>query len=80
RAIHRRKMFANIVENKRNRKTNKRGKKRFFNQDIYNQRFVNERTFVWMDSFRTLLVRFDYLDSCWLSWHYLAFALILLKV
>jgi len=80
RAIHRRKMFANIVENKRNRKTNKRGKKRFFNQNIYDQRFVNERTFAWMDSFRTLLIRFDYLDSSWLNWHYLAFALILLKV
>ncbi|GLB53012.1 hypothetical protein NBRC110019_20520 [Neptunitalea chrysea] len=80
RAIHRRKMFANMVENKRNRKTNKRGRKRFFNQDIYNQRFVNERTFAWMDSFRTLLIRFDTLDSSWLNWHYLAFALILIKV
>lgn len=80
RAIQRRNMFANIVENKRNRKGNKRGKKRFFNQAIYNQRFVNERTFAWIDSFRTLLIRFDTLDSSWLNWHYLAFALILLKV
>src|SRR5690606_11095016 len=59
RAIHRRNMLANIVENKRNRKRKKRGKKRFFNQDIYDQRFVNERTFAWIDSFRTLLIRFD---------------------
>ncbi|MGX9987570.1 IS5 family transposase [Soonwooa purpurea] len=80
RAIHRRKMIANIVENKRNRKGKKRGKKRFFNQDVYDQRFVNERTFAWMDSFRTLLIRFDTLDNSWLNWHYLAFALILLKV
>lgn len=57
RAIHRRKMFANIVENKRNRKTKKRGKKRFFNQDIYGQRYVNERTFAWMDSSGTLSTR-----------------------
>ncbi len=80
RAIQRRKMSANIVENKRNRKTKKRGRKRFFNQDIYEQRFVNERTFAWVDSFRTLLIRFDKLDNTWLNWHYLAFALILLKV
>lgn len=80
RAIHRRKMSANIVENKRNRKGKKRGKKRFFNQNIYHRRFVNERAFAWIDSFRTLLIRFDYLDSSWLNWHYLAFALILLKV
>ena len=75
RAIRRRKMFPNIVENKRNGKTKKRGKKRFFNQEIYVQRFVNERTFAWIDSFRTLLIPFDTLDSTWLSWHYLAFAL-----
>ncbi len=80
RAIHRRKMFANIVENKRNRKTNKRGRKRFFNQDIYNQRFVNERTFAWIDAFRTLIIRYDKLDHTWINWHFLAFALIVLKV
>jgi len=80
RAIQRRKMTPNIIENTRNRKTIKRGKKRDFNQDVYDQRFVNERTFAWMDSFRTLLIRFDTLDSSWMSWHYLAFVLILLKV
>lgn len=80
RAIHGRKMNANIVENKRNRKGKKRGRKRFFDQDIYDQRFVNERAFAWLDSFRTLLIRFDTLDVSWLNWHYLAFALILLKV
>lgn len=80
RSIHRRKMFANIVENKRNRKGNKPGRKRFFNQNLYKRRFVNERAFAWLDSFRTLLIRFDKLDNSWLSWHYLAFALILLKV
>jgi len=73
-------MTPNIVENTRNRKTKKRGKKRDFNQDVYDQRFVNERTFTWIDSFRTLLIRFDKLDSSWLSWHYLAFVLILIKV
>src|SRR5690606_37790000 len=80
RAIQRRKMTPNIVENLRNRKREKRGRKRDFNQQVYDQRFVNERCFAWVDSFRTLLVRFDTLDESWLNWHYLAFALILLKV
>ena len=80
RAIQRRKMIPNIIENKRNRKSKKRGKKRLFNQDIYDQRFVNERTFAWLDSFRTLLIRFDKLDLAWMNWHYLAFTLIILKV
>ena len=80
RAIMRRNMVPNIKENTRNRKTKKRGKKRFYNNEIYKTRFVNERCFAWIDSFRTLLVRFDKIDKHWLDWHYLAFALILLKV
>lgn len=80
RAIQRRKMTPNIKENPRRRKTNKRGRRRIFYQEVYQTRFVNERCFAWLDSFRTLLIRFDTLDSCWLNWHYLAFALIVLKV
>ena len=80
RAIMRRNMVPNIKENTRNRKTKKRGKKRFYNNEIYKTRFVNERCFAWIDSFRTLLVRFDKIDKHWLDWHYLAFALILMKV
>lgn len=80
RAIMRRNMLPNIKENTRNRKTKKRGRKRFYNDEIYKTRFVNERCFAWLDSFKTLLIRFDKSDKLWLNWHYLAFALILLKV
>ncbi len=80
RAIARRKMIPNIKENPRRRKGKKRGRKRYFNEQVYATRFVNERCFAWIDSFRTLLIRFDTLDISWLNWHYLAFALILLKV
>jgi transposase len=80
RAIQRRTMAPNIKENHRNRKNAKRGRKRDFNQDVYDLRFVYERAFAWMDNFRTLLIRFDTLDSSWLNWHYLVFVLILLKV
>jgi len=80
RAILRRKITPNIKENTRNRKKIKRGKKRSFNPKIYQNRFVIERSFAWIDGFRTLLIRFDKLDTSWLSWHYLAFVLILIKV
>lgn len=80
RAIMRRNMIPNIKENTRNRKSKKRGRKRFYNDAIYKTRFVNERCFAWIDSFKTLLIRFDKKDKHWLDWHYLAFALILLKV
>jgi transposase len=80
RACRRRNMEPNIKENMRNRKKTKRGRKRFFNKTVYKRRFVNERAFAWIDSFKTLLIRFDKLDECWLNWHYFAFVLILLKV
>ena len=80
RACRRRNIEPNLKENIRNRKKPKRGRKRFFNESVYKRRFVNERTFAWLDSFRTLLVRFDKLDLNWLNWHYWAFDLILIKV
>lgn len=41
RACYRRKILPNICENKRNRKANKTGRKRFFDPEIFEQRFVN---------------------------------------
>ena len=69
----------NIAENKRNRKTVKRGRKRHFNQHSYNNRFAIERTFAWIDKFRTLLLRFERKDAYWLGFHLLAFTLINLR-
>ena len=69
----------NIDENKRGRKTTKRGRKRQFNHDVYRRRFAIERTFAWIDKFRTLLVRFERKDVYFLGFHYLAFALINLR-
>jgi transposase len=80
RACRRRNITPNIKENLRNRKKSKRGRKRFFDENMYKKRFVNERTFAWIDNFKTLLIRFDKLDKNWLNWHYIAFFLILLKV
>jgi Transposase DDE domain len=68
-----------IDENKRNRKRVKRGRKRHFNHDVYKDRFVIERTFAWIDKFRTLLIRFERKDVYWLGFHFLAFTLINLR-
>jgi transposase len=69
----------NIPENKRNRKTVKRGRKRYFNPDVYQHRFVSERTFAWIDKFKTLLVRFERKAAYCLGFHHIAFALINLR-
>ncbi len=72
-------VIPNMAENKRNRKTTKRGRKRLFNAEVYKIRFVSERSFAWIDKFRALLVRFDLKDANFLAGHHLAFALINLR-
>jgi hypothetical protein len=52
-------MIPNIKENPRNRKTTKRGRKRFFNEAIHALRMRVERTFAWEDTFKRLLLRFE---------------------
>lgn len=72
-------LIPNIPENKRNRKTPKRGRKRLFHAEIYQQRFASERSFAWIDKFCALLIRFDRKDAYFLGAHHIAFALINLR-
>jgi len=72
-------LIPNIDENTRNRKTAKRGRKRFFNQEVYKRRFTSERSFAWIDKFRALLLRFDRCEFYFLGAHFIAFALINLR-
>lgn len=69
-------VIPNIPENKRHRTGVKRGSKRHFNRDVHKNRVAIERTFAWIDTFRTLLIRFERKDIYWLAFHYLAFTLI----
>ena len=72
-------LIPNMAENKRNRKTVKRGRKRLFNPTVYQERFSSERSFAWIDKFRALLVRFDIKKIYFMGSHYLAFTLINLR-
>jgi transposase len=72
-------VIPNMAENKRNRKTTKRGRKRLFNPAVYTQRFGSERSFAWIDKFRALLIRYDRKAVNFLGGHYIAFALINLR-
>jgi transposase len=69
----------NIPENKRNRKRTKRGRKRHFDATVYKKRFVNERTFAWIDKFKRLLIRFERKKVYFLGFHLLAYTLINLR-
>jgi transposase len=72
-------VIPNIAENKRNRKYPKRGRKRFFNPEVYKHRFSSERSFAWIDKFRAVLLRFDRKDVYFMGGHYVAFAMINLR-
>jgi transposase len=74
-----RKVIPNVPENKRNRKTVKRGRKRHFNRVVYKRRFVSERSFAWIDTFKTLLIRFERKAAYCLGFHHIGFALINLR-
>ena len=68
---------ANVCFNKRNGNTEDRD--HYFDQELYNQRYAVERTNAWMDSFRSLLNRFDTTIESWKGFNYLAFFVIALK-
>lgn len=50
-----------------------------FDEMLYQQRYTIERTNAWMDSYRTLLNRFDTTISSWKAFNYIAFMIIFLK-
>ncbi len=68
---------ANICFNKRNGSTQDR--EEYFDQELYDKRYAVERTNAWMDSFRSLLNRFDTTIDSWKGFNYLAFFVIALK-
>ncbi|MBL4707320.1 MAG: transposase [Flavobacteriales bacterium] len=65
----------NIAFNKRNNDENES----IFDELLYGQRFVIERTNAWLDAFKALLIRFETNKIHWKALHLLAFSVILLR-
>jgi hypothetical protein len=72
-------VIPNIPENRRNRKRAKLGRKPLFNEEVYHQRFTEERTFAWVDKFKRLLIRFERDADLFFGAHCLAFTMINLR-
>lgn len=72
------KMIANIPKNKRNTKKVKQHY-RYLGEYIYSFRKKIETVFAWMDSYKRILIRFDYKALHFKSWLYLAATLINLR-
>ena len=51
----------------------------YFDDELYRQRTAIERTNAWLDGFKTLLVRYEARVDSWLAFHFLAFAVLLLR-
>jgi transposase len=72
-------LLPNITENPRNRKTTKRGRKRFFNEAVHALRMRVERTFAWEDTFKRLLLRFEHIQQRHYGMKLMAYTLINLR-
>jgi transposase len=72
-------LIPNITENPRNRKTTKRGRKRFFNEAVHALRMRVERTFAWEDKFKRLLLRFEHMQQRHYGLKLMAYTLINLR-
>lgn len=51
----------------------------FFDPELYRRRAVVEHANAWLDSFKTLLVRYETSIGNWLAWHWLAFVVLFLR-
>ena len=74
----RRGIEANIALNPRSRKS-EIAEDTYLDTELYRERTAIERTNSWLDSFKTLLVCFETNAENWLAFHFLAFAVLLLR-
>ena len=73
-------MTSNIKENQRNRKKSKRGRKRIYDEEIFDERFRTvERVFAWEDKFKRLLLRFERISFHHFGLKLLAYTMINLR-
>ena len=76
-SCHKTEINANICFNKRN--GDKTNRDEYFDKELYEERYAVERTNAWMDSYRSLLNRFDTTTTSWKGFNYVAFIVIALK-
>jgi transposase len=50
-----------------------------FDEELYKERYVIERTNAWLDGFKALLVRYEVKINSWMALHFIAFSLIFIR-
>jgi transposase len=71
-------IILNIATNKRNRRSEP-DSDHIFDEELYKNRYVIERSNAWLDAFKTLLVRYETKARHWKGWHFLAFCVNMLR-
>ncbi|MFN3590453.1 MAG: IS5 family transposase [Spirosomataceae bacterium] len=74
-------IIANIKPNSRNKQADTPSQTgvNIFDEELYKGRYVIERTNAWIDGFKALLIRFEFLVQNWICLHFMAFSVILLR-
>ena len=70
---------ANIAVNPRNEKQQQEVAYVYFDEELYKERNVIERTNAWIDGFKALLVRYEVKINTWMALHFMAFALLFIR-
>ena len=71
-------VIPNIKDNIRNRRFIDEDSSKLLFPSDYTKRFVIERSFAWLDSFKLLLIRYEVQSTKWLQLHFLAFSILML--
>jgi transposase len=73
--------FSNdIIDNIDFNKRNGSDRDSLFDELLYKDRFVVERTNAWLDAFKAILIRFETKKETWKALHHIAFMVILLRL
>lgn len=70
-------IISNVCPNRRNGADS--SEEYMFDEEMYKERWIVERTNAWMDGFKAVLIRFDTTISSWKGWNCLASLVIFLK-
>lgn len=70
---------ANIKDNPRNTKDTLDTHDIYFDDELYKRRAVVEHANAWIDSFKSLLIRFETTIKSWIAFHFIAFACLFIK-
>lgn len=75
-ACEKKEIIPNIAYNRRN---NSQYTERILDKKLYRERYSIERTNAWMDSYRTILNRFETTVSSWIGFNFITFIIIAIK-